>query len=953
MAMSTLSHRRKEAKYGKAYGKNSLDLSFAADNYSQASWETSPETLCDDTSSHCAKVPAKRPIDSHFHPFSTATVKANHDIRDVHSPPAGPGSKAGNALLYDLESSEGQTEQQVNVTHASMRKGRIITPADGDGGLQGGIDFQAVLETEGRTNETYDVKLSYDRQARSKPNENPGSNRPQFSSASQATTNRDAGDRQVKRARIGISSREAFEAASAPTTTSAKSPGRAVSATPPPHLKKRNSSGQDGCGQPKESRDEAPRTPIKLTLSRTAATTPRQRELWSLLSVDGTCYGSPSYAEPPVLSTPESEFIKTRKQTFYPIRPGDRNENSHPIPRPRSRRKRLIDTLRSPSLEPIPAEETISCDSEDVDSGSSSTGHDQSQFDDSEAGSDNDIPPIKPLTIGTSPNRSTLIHHQAPSGAPQATACLQLDGLRVTYAQQRSYLKDHGLEEAAMSELQSVSGFPVPKRSCRLGLGVPLLRKDPVNGYGYDEGQDSQCGSMRSIYELREAGGNARLVGELETSLDDLDEAQTLSASARRSALVSIVSKLQEASTCRLLVDMGLEARFLAHVDETNDLITDSLFAAAILRFVAHSTSTVLTSQLNSGRIKSFLIQLLVSKQDLIRSARSREVNLSRVAQGDYIALCTSLLEPSIWCAGKPHFLSCQALSLQCLEYIVRRTREAGLMADFLSAMQIQRLVDTTIPSPQTLPYQDNTAIILIELAMSTLDTMGSAHEFQDVWSDSVLERITGLLPGLRANSEDERGKLEAVTLRFYLNITNRSSSLCEAFAHPHIIDAISTIVLSHFGSSRNGSSKQQLLLDRAILSLGCLINLAESSSIMRNMSLQQRNRDPSLVDSLLDIFLTKRWEVAEVFSEQESACNVAFGYVSVLICCLCASKAVRSHVESRLPHQVLQPLLEVVEEFLQYHRLVDGESPENGCEGDTRAGFVSRLQSLVDDLKG
>ena len=77
----------------------------------------------------------------------------------------------------------------------------------------------------------------------------------------------------------------------------------------------------------------------------------------------------------------------------------------------------------------------------------------------------------------------------------------------------------------------------------------------------------------------------------------------------------------------------------------------------------------------------------------------------------------------------------------------------------------------------------------------------------------------------------------------------------------------------------------------------------------------------------------------------------MAFGYVSVIICTLCTSRAVRSYAEARLPGGSLRPLLEAVEEFLQYHRLVDdqGQGPR---EGETRAGFVSRLQSIVDELK-
>lgn len=79
-----------------------------------------------------------------------------------------------------------------------------------------------------------------------------------------------------------------------------------------------------------------------------------------------------------------------------------------------------------------------------------------------------------------------------------------------------------------------------------------------------DDVLDPQEGAMRSIHELREPGGNTRIVGELEAILDDLDEGIGSSISARRSSLMSLNSKLLEASRFRMLVDQGLEPRLLS-----------------------------------------------------------------------------------------------------------------------------------------------------------------------------------------------------------------------------------------------------------------------------------------------------------------------------------------------------------------------------------------------------
>jgi len=44
--------------------------------------------------------------------------------------------------------------------------------------------------------------------------------------------------------------------------------------------------------------------------------------------------------------------------------------------------------------------------------------------------------------------------------------------------------------------------------------------------------------------------------------------------------------------------------------------------------------------------------------------------------------------------------------------------------------------------------------------------------------------------------------------------------------------------------------------------------------------------------------------------------------------------------------------LLDAVEEFLQYHKQIESESRPDDAEGDLRAGFVGRLQGVVDSLK-
>ncbi len=86
--------------------------------------------------------------------------------------------------------------------------------------------------------------------------------------------------------------------------------------------------------------------------------------------------------------------------------------------------------------------------------------------------------------------------------------------------------------------------------------------------------------------------------------------------------------------------------------------------------------------------------------------------------------------------------------------------------------------------------------------------------------------------------------------------------------------------------------------------------------------------------------------------SEQETSSNVAFGYLSVLLCYLCLNDVVRAQISSHLEGGTLKQLLDAVDEFLSFHRKVDEEITRSDGEVDFRAGFISRLQSVIDGLR-
>lgn len=88
-----------------------------------------------------------------------------------------------------------------------------------------------------------------------------------------------------------------------------------------------------------------------------------------------------------------------------------------------------------------------------------------------------------------------------------------------------------------------------------------------------------------------------------------------------------------------------------------------------------------------------------------------------------------------------------------------------------------------------------------------------------------------------------------------------------------------------------------------------------------------------------------------QVYSEEETSSNVAFGYLSVLLAYISVGEDARKTVINQLEGGNLQLLLEAVEEFLQYHRQIDEELDPTG-EMDLKTSFIGRLESVLARLR-
>ena len=606
-----------------------------------------------------------------------------------------------------------------------------------------------------------------------------------------------------------------------------------------------------------------PVTPPRKCREIDGSNTPRQRELWDqLLPVDHAPISSPGTLGLPGLILSD-EFIEPSASQIAPRRITWAQSQVF-----KSRPKRIIDNLYpSDRLQDVEEDSSEGCGGNSSDSLSTTT--------ESEVSATNGA-----VTGQTSPsaNSQTRIYQSidnAMSGSAQPVMPIPSAGLKVTYARQRSYLTESDLDDVAMLSMPMV-----PEPVSDIGSRRRGRREDhPLNLTStqrseddYLDGQDSQGGAMRSIHELRKAGGNIHLISELEAMLDDIEEVADSSSSLRRTRLIDLVIKLQEHSSCRLFLDQGLEPRLLRQVNRAGDLITKSLFATAILQLLADATSTVLLAQAGTYQIVSFLVELLGLEQDLKAQSRMREYNLSKYARQEYMNVCTSTSASQAWRVTKPAMLNCHVLALQCLEYLVRQTRESGCLSETLSAYAIRRIVATSIPPCASLPPPRQTPMsgIVVELAISILEscTISNAIECQQsLWEGETLERVVGLLPLLDAWEENECATSRTLTLRLYVNLTNNSPGLCEEFSTPDIVKVMVKMIDARFKQLADHAiqHQHQMLRDNLILSLGAFVNLAESSDIVRRLITDLRYEGRPSLDILLELFIAKSKNAAEV----------------------------------------------------------------------------------------
>ena len=499
-----------------------------------------------------------------------------------------------------------------------------------------------------------------------------------------------------------------------------------------------------------------------------------------------------------------------------------------------------------------------------------------------------------------------------------------------------------------------------------------LTRKEDED-MDFPDVEETPSSKLRNIHELREAGASARLRGETEAILEEID---STNLSTVRWGLLNLASKLEDSSFANSILTTGSESRILDKMTANPDDASRILLGMALL----HLLNQRIPRPTLEDHLDSIVVStdsLLAQTQSLSVLARDRSLNLTKSFQQEFCVLSKKFAKTAVWSHGEPSKVTPRLLILQLLEKLARRLRDSGYKGRILrpSTMQIISAAlsarEPALIDDQLEPESDLELKLMFSLLeLSSLSTSPASSNEAELWTPWYLGSLATMLGSAPRWRPLHQGETLSLILRLCLNITNSDTGACDFFANGGVISSVTTAVQQGFedvGGDAEGEL-QVLKVDNLVLALGFLINLAERSQSSQECFLQSDHSGSVPLHALLDVFATRWLRAFEVrtgqietesganktqaTSEEESRTNVPLGYLAVLLTFLCSRRDIRAAVAARLEGGTLRHLLVAADAFLSYNKKIAEDVQVGDDNADMKAHSLSRLEVLLEELK-
>lgn len=512
-------------------------------------------------------------------------------------------------------------------------------------------------------------------------------------------------------------------------------------------------------------------------------------------------------------------------------------------------------------------------------------------------------------------------------------ASIRTTSTKVTYAQQRTFLKEKNDEEMydmLADELsQQTSGYGSQGQN---------------NILDESESEDSQEAAPRGVHDLRAAGAKRRLLDELDHLIEDVQGTAVKSVSARRSALMEVTEKMMDPGAAKILLDSGKDLRMVESMDDMTD-VTFTFLAATTIALLSDAGATLDTlDRIHGSKMFGRIVSMLSLNKDISKVVKERRSNMSKVAQSSMIDFRDTIFKSSLFHGVTPTTLSPQLMAIRCLDSLVRKVREQDSRATLLDGKVVERLIYIA---------QSNIAHELADVAfLEPIISLLEAHTLSRSagWSLEAIGLFAHVLPTIFGATDPSLQHSKFLALRLSLNLTNENHAASDIFAIPSLTRSLVHFIHEQCATLRTkvASEVHAVNIDNTILALGVMINLTEFSDKVR---LSVLDGGHELLTQAVEIFLESTELADKADSVEEGQTNVAFGYHAFMLGNLCQNERVRKIVRQQLPGSKLTFLLEEMQQFTDLHQRMDKVRLQ-GAEGeDLERGHAQRLQALVDTL--
>lgn len=598
------------------------------------------------------------------------------------------------------------------------------------------------------------------------------------------------------------------------------------------------------------------------------------------------------------------------------------------------------------------------------------------------------------------------VHVTKPSLVRENPINSQAIGARITYAGARSILPDSTMvaSDLAMPSLPSIEEELSQPFAHSSGEGI----ERPADS---SDEEDATC-AIQSIHALREAGVNNRFLDEANGLLEDIESEGRTSISRRRSAMMTLASKVLDKNYAHKFVLASLDGRVFKAVHPNEDLITLSAQSVVLSSLLANGSSSHDTDSSDLMKQNVDILRALRESASLHTIAKQRKSNMSNMGQKIVADFEAQLLKSSFWPRPLPHVSPRLAL-LRYIELYVRLAREARVTDAVLPPDVVREIVDHPAAPAATVP-QNNleyhlTSSILeawsLALGQAEINIDDpTARNYIDVSSlgprsQAIIGSSTCSAPPTAQHPTDHVSEELLLTLRMMLNLTNGRPKICHALGTLPYISALTSLI-EHFFATITSSctlpqatlASQTRPLDALVLALGLLTNFAEQPASHTPYLTPALPSGASNLTRLLAVYAAQAALVPNRTTLEASGVNVAFGYLAVVVgnLCLVPEIATRARAElegkagllSERGHEMvvekegegdegLKGLLGHVREFIAMHRRMDEQAGavlagngdadvEDGQDGgmvdagrvgsgkDGKDGFTQNMEAFV-----